>query len=91
VDTEIEMTCRSAVWSSLGSWTSASKGFFSFASAESLEEEVFILMEIWNQGYNEVLDIPWSRRYRLFRKKEELERRRQQEQRAAASRTRAKR
>lgn len=47
-------------------------------------------MEIWHQGYNEILDIPWSRRYRLFRKKEDLERRRESERKSAAARARRK-
>jgi hypothetical protein len=47
-------------------------------------------MEIWHQAYNDILDIPWSRRYRLFRKKEYLERRRDNERRSAASRARKK-
>lgn len=48
-------------------------------------------MEIWHLPYLAVLDIPWSRRYRLFRKKEDLEKKRESERRASVARAKAKR
>lgn len=45
-------------------------------------------MEIWHLDHDQILDIPWSRRYRLFQKKEVLEKKREAARRQAASRKR---
>lgn len=48
-------------------------------------------MEIWHLPYESILDIPWSRRHRMFRKKEDLEKRRDNARKQAESRARARR
>ena len=68
--------------------------FLPIGSAETLEREVFYLMEMMKVGYDDVMAIPWSRRKRLVEKKDDLERKREKAQKQAmqnARRTRRSR
>jgi hypothetical protein len=52
---------------------------------------VFALLEYWGMGYADAMAIPYSRRKRLLREKEEMERRRMAQREASTARVRRRR
>jgi hypothetical protein len=58
--------------------------FLPIGSAAALEEEVFCLAELHDEGYSDVMTIPWSRRKRLVERKMLLERKRESAAKQAA-------
>ncbi len=55
-----------------------------------LESEVFYLHESWNLDYNSIMDMPCSRRARMVRRKDDLERHIASKHKQEMSRIRAK-
>jgi len=50
-----------------GYW--AERFFLPIGSIKNLEQEVYILMQHMDQGYNSIMDMPYSRRQRIFEKR----------------------
>ena len=68
----------------------ATKFFLPIGDVDTLEAEVFFLVEIQGQPYDSVMELPCSRRKRYVEKKQELEQRRQDKAQQEASRARSR-
>ena len=65
------------------------KFFLPIGDVESLEDEVFFLMELQGETYDSAMRIPWSRRKRFVEKKSKIEANKREAQKQANNRQRS--